>query len=109
MVVEPASGGLKVLAKSPAFVENAVAMHVNHKKYQAELVRDVTGLQDNPEGKQILLFKSQHSTMIESQDLDNVVELRSKYFKLAGTMARKVPTLLAITFNNGLSSAPKGR
>ncbi len=109
--LNPQVGGkLRMLAESPAFVENLVSIHVNQREHKGEMTRAMMELQNNPEGRQILLFfKSQRSAMIDRQDLDSVVELQSKYLKLTETAKHKNLVSLTTVSNEGLSTAPRAR
>lgn len=81
--LNPQVGGkLKVIAESPAVIENVVAMYSNQKDHQNDIIRGLLGLPDDPEGRQILMFfKCQRVVSIEKQDFDSVLDLRTKYLK----------------------------
>ncbi len=90
--LNPQVGGkLKAIAESPEMVESLFSVHVNQKDHQADIRRGMSELQNNPEGRQILLFfRSRRTVPIDKQDLDSVIDLQSKYLKIAGITAAKV-------------------
>lgn len=73
---------LKVLAESQPLVESLISMRANREEYRSEIIHAIRELQDDPEGRQVLLlFKCSRAVGISSADLEPVIELRSTYLK----------------------------
>ena len=82
---------LRVLAESKPMIESLISIHARRQLFRTEVLRGIDGLQDDPEGRQVLLlFKCRRTVSIDIQDLAEVAELRSTYLKNTLPAERKV-------------------
>ena len=82
---------LKVLSESQPMVESLVSLTANRQAYRSEMIHSLRGLQDDPEGRQILLlFKCSRVVAITAADLGPLIELRSAYLKNYRPADRKI-------------------
>jgi phosphonate transport system substrate-binding protein len=73
---------LKVIAESPSFLESLVSVHVNRTQYRSDLLKNMLKLQDDPQGRQILVFfKTRRTVAIDAASLAEVKELRNSYLR----------------------------
>ena len=82
---------LKVLAESQPLVESLISIGARRQEYRSDIIHAIRNLQDDPEGRQVLLFfKCSRAVGISPADLEPVAELRSTYLKSTRPADRKV-------------------
>lgn len=98
---------LTVLTQSQPFVESLISITANKRDYRAETIHALHTLQDDAEGRQVLLlFKCSRAAGITAADLNAVAELRSTYLRNTRPADRKVDLPTAGSGSAGLE-APK--
>ena len=85
---------LKVVGESPELVETVMSLHANRKDHRSDILNAILNLQNDPGGKQVLLFfKCGRTVGIGRSDLGSVAELRSSYLKFTAPADRKITNL----------------
>ena len=84
---------LQVIATSPAYPEYFIGVHVNHHEFRDELLRGLLELNQDAEGRQLLMvFKGDRVMPVPSNQLNAVRELWTKYRKIDEPQAHEGAT-----------------
>lgn len=84
---------LRVIATSPAYPEYFIGVHVNHREFRQELVQGLLELNQDPEGRQLLMvFKGDRIIPVSGNELNAIRDLWTKYRKIDDSQAHEGAT-----------------
>jgi ABC-type phosphate/phosphonate transport system substrate-binding protein len=90
--MNPQLGQLQELARSRSMIGSVIAMPVEPRPYQKELIDTILSLHGDPRGRQLLLvFKTERIVRIQPGDLDSARELWTNYYRLPGSQPNRPP------------------
>jgi len=88
--MNPQLGRLIVLARSRPMIESVIAVPVERRPFQKELIDAMLTLQEEPRGRQLLMvFKTDRLVRIQPGDLDSGRELWRDYNRLVGITSHR--------------------